>query len=618
MPRLLIPAPRKVVRLSILFLTLLLTASTALGQSGALFYVSTSGSDSNAGTLRSPWRTIQHAANSVTAGATVYVMGGVYHESVSIPVSGTSGNNIIFQSYPGQTAIVDGTGVSVSGTQGLFNIVGQSYVVIDGFEIQNYKTGNANLTPAGIWVTGLGCYVQLLNNLVHNITTTSEKNGNAFGIAVYGTETTPIDHITISGNQVYSLKTGNSESVNVDGNVTNFSITNNIVHDNDNIGIDAIGFEGVGPNGLDQARDGEISGNTVYNISGKSNAGEGNSYDADGLYCDGCANVTMERNLIYATDLGIEVASEHGGHDGSYVTVRNNVIYNSNTVGISIGGYASGKGGTDHCVIVNNTLYNNNVKNQGAEFQIQWHSDATNIFENNLVYARTQNVWIYSYVSASNEPTPATVDYNVWYSTKGYVKGTSITWHRVSNYTSYANYQKVTGNDAHSPNANPLFVNLGATPPDYDIAANSPAVNAGSLNLGTSYYGTTDFVGHPRLNGSAIDIGAYESAGVANSLAVTLTSAAYVLSAGQSTTLTATVSANPGDGGAPTGTINFMLQSTSLATITLMPTDATDAAASLPLNASQLALGANTLTAVYSGDSHYGGATSAPITITLQ
>ena len=98
MPRLLIPAPRKVVRLSILFLTLLLTASTALGQSGALFYVSTSGSDSNAGTLRSPWRTIQHAANSVTAGATVYVMGGVYHESVSIPVSGTSGNNIIFQS----------------------------------------------------------------------------------------------------------------------------------------------------------------------------------------------------------------------------------------------------------------------------------------------------------------------------------------------------------------------------------------------------------------------------------------------------------------------------------------------------------------------------------------
>ena len=32
---------------------------------GMVFYVSTTGSDSNPGTLSSPWRTIQHAANSV-------------------------------------------------------------------------------------------------------------------------------------------------------------------------------------------------------------------------------------------------------------------------------------------------------------------------------------------------------------------------------------------------------------------------------------------------------------------------------------------------------------------------------------------------------------------------
>jgi hypothetical protein len=545
----------------------------------------------------------------------------VYNESVNIPVSGTSTNNITFQSYPGQTAIVDGTGVSCcsgsTATQGLFTITGQSYITIEGFEVRNYTTSIAADTPAGIWVTGSGSYVQLLNNLVHNITTTTEKTGNAFGIAVYGTGTTPIDHITISGNQVYSLKTGNSESINVDGNVTYFSITNNIVHDNDNIGIDAIGFEKVGPSGYDQAKYGEISGNTVYNITSYGNPAYGNQYAADGLYCDGCSNVTMERNLIYAADIGIEVASEHGGHNGSYVTVRNNVIYNSNAVGISIGGYASGKGGTDHCVIVNNTLYNNNVKNQGGEFQIQWHSDATNVFENNIVYAGTQNVWIYSYVSASNEPTPATVNYNLWYSSKGYVKGTSITWHNVSSYTSYANYQTTTGNDAYSKNANPLFVNLGATPPNYDIAATSPAVNAGSTNLGTSEYGTTDLMGNPRLSGSSIDVGAYATTGQANSLTVTLTSGASVLSAGQSTTLTAAVSANPGDGGAPTGTINFMLGSTSLGTITLMPNDASAASASLPLNASELTAGANTLTAVYSGDSHYGGAASAPITVTL-
>ena len=83
--------------------------------------------------------------------------------------------------------MIDGTGLSVTGTQGLINIVNQSYLTVSGFEIRNYTTSKAALTPAGIWVTGSGSGLNLLNNIVHNITTTSEKNGNAFGIAVYGT-----------------------------------------------------------------------------------------------------------------------------------------------------------------------------------------------------------------------------------------------------------------------------------------------------------------------------------------------------------------------------------------------------------------------------------------------
>jgi pectin methylesterase-like acyl-CoA thioesterase len=49
------------------------------------YYVSASGKDTNAGTITSPWLTIQHAANSVKAGDTVYVRAGVYKEVVSIP-----------------------------------------------------------------------------------------------------------------------------------------------------------------------------------------------------------------------------------------------------------------------------------------------------------------------------------------------------------------------------------------------------------------------------------------------------------------------------------------------------------------------------------------------------
>jgi Protein of unknown function (DUF1565) len=199
---------------------------------GAAFYVSTAGSDSNPGTISSPWRTIQHAANSVQAGDKVYVRGGVYNESVNISVSGSGvAGPITFESYTGESAILDGTGLVPSGTQGLINIVNHSYISIQGLEIRNYQTSSASVTPAGIWVSGAGSNIEILNDLIHNIATTSEATGSAFGIAVYGTSApASVDAITISGNQVYNLKTGTSESVNVDGNVTNFTIANNVIH----------------------------------------------------------------------------------------------------------------------------------------------------------------------------------------------------------------------------------------------------------------------------------------------------------------------------------------------------------------------------------------------------
>src|SRR5271168_3936816 len=199
-------------------ITVLLLAQSMAGQIGATFFVSKTGSNGNPGTISSPWLTIQHAANSVSAGATVYVFGGVYYESVNFPASGTASAPITFQSYPGQTAVIDGTGVtcctsnppsSGNDTQGLINLVNRSYIIVSGFEIRNFTTGKAAYTPAGVWITGAGTGVQLLDNLVHNITTSSEKNGNAFGIAAYGTSQTPISYLVISGNQVYNLKTGN-------------------------------------------------------------------------------------------------------------------------------------------------------------------------------------------------------------------------------------------------------------------------------------------------------------------------------------------------------------------------------------------------------------------------
>jgi hypothetical protein len=481
---------------------------TITAATGMAFYVSTTGSDSNPGTLSSPWKTIQHAANSVQAGATVFVRGGVFNESVNIPVSGSAiAGPVTFQSYPGETAIVDGTGLlpPSSGTQGLFNITNQGYITIQGFEIRNYQTSNSSAIPAGIWVSGSGSHIQILNNLVHNIVTTSEATGNAFGIAVYGTAApASLDSVTISGNQVYNLKTGQSESVNVDGNVTNFAITNNSIHDNDNIGIDVIGFEGVSPDpAYDYARNGTVSGNTVYNISAINNPGEGNQYDANGIYVDGGSQVIIERNFIHNVDIGIEMASEHQGHVTSFVIARNNVVYLANSIGITIGGYASNVGGTAHCTIVNNTLFQNDTKNTGSgEFQIQYYA-TNNVFKNNIVYATSQGLFINNYTNS--EPDPADVDYNLYYSSLNSSTADFI-WNN-TNHTGFSAYQSATGKDSHSQYMDPQFLSL--TTPDLHVQPTSPAVNAG-INLGPTVVGTLDFAGNPRLLGTNIDIGAYE------------------------------------------------------------------------------------------------------------
>jgi len=128
------------------------------------------------------------AANSVSAGARVYVFGSLQRVCELSGVLNSVGADYI-RELSGQTAVIDGTGVSCctsnppsSGneTQGLINIVNQSYLVLAGFEIRNFTTSNAAYTPGRRLDHGSGTGIQLLNNLVHNITTSSEENGNAF------------------------------------------------------------------------------------------------------------------------------------------------------------------------------------------------------------------------------------------------------------------------------------------------------------------------------------------------------------------------------------------------------------------------------------------------------
>ena len=499
--------------LSLIFL--FVCVSGAFGQSGSSFYVSTTGDDSNSGSQTAPWRTVQHAADTVHAGSTVNVRGGVYEELVSINASGNAADGYItFRSYPGETAVLDAEHLTPSGRQGVLTIHNQSYVRIEGLEIRNFRTAEHRLTPLGISVMGSGSHIELLKNNVHHIEQTFEgrdapgRGGNGFGIAVYGTDAkTPISELVIDGNEVHHLKTGSSESLVVNGNVTNFRITHNVVHDNNNIGIDVIGFERTAPDpAVDQARDGVVSGNLVYNITSRGNPAYRNEENSDGIYVDGGARVLIEQNVMHDVDFGIELASEHKDRATSYITARNNLIYHAHTAGVSIGGYAPDRGHTEHCRVINNTLYDNDTSGTGSgEFQMQWNM-ADDIFANNIVYAGPRCLMIVNKSKVEkDQPRAVAIDHNLYYCASG---PEASAWQEASRrLTGFENHVRSTGNDRYSRFLDPHFVDEATH--DFHLRSDSPAIAAGATDR--MPVGDRDLDGLPRVKSGHTDIGCYET-----------------------------------------------------------------------------------------------------------
>ena len=498
------------------FLTLVVLAtcvSGAFGQPNSSFYVATTGNNSNPGTQAAPWRTIQHAADAARAGSTVNVRSGIYEELVNINASGNATDGFItFRSYPGETAVLEAEHLTPNDRNGVLSIHNQSYVRVEGFEIRNFRTAEHRLAPLGIDVNGAGSHIELLKNNVHHIEQNFDgrdapgHGANAFGIAVYGTDAKmPITDLIIDGNEVHHLKTGSSESLVVNGNVTNFRITHNVVHDNNNIGIDVIGFERTAPDpAVDQARDGVVSGNLVYNITSRGNPAYRDDESSDGIYVDGGTRILIEQNVIHDVDFGIELASEHKDRATSYVIARNNLVYHGHTAGVSIGGYAPERGRTDHCTVVNNTLYDNDTSATGSgEFQMQWNM-ADNIFANNIVYAGSRCLIALNKSEVKSDQPPVNIDHNLYYCA---AEAKASTWKgSAATVTGYEEYVQASGNDRHSHFLDPHFVDAAAK--DFHPQSDSPAIAAGTTD-GVPV-GELDVEGAPRVKSGKIDIGCYQ------------------------------------------------------------------------------------------------------------
>ncbi len=431
---------------------------------GSVYYVAppaSGGNDSNPGTEAQPWATIQKAANTLTAGDTVYIKAGTYQEQVIPQNSGSVGNTITYAAYPGHTVTIDGTGMILPSYEtGLFVVEDRSYIKVSGLRIINAGPNDNN---AGIYVDN-SHYVIVENNYTYNTVSS--------GIGVWDGS-----NIIIDGNEVrLACNDGEQEDITISGTDI-FEVKNNHVHDG---GPGTNGGEGITIKG--GATNGKVYKNHVHDIT---------SGQRTCLYVDGwggtiaTSNIEVYQNVLHNCGAGISLSSE----DGSLVRdvkVYNNIVYGNQSNGLEIGNW--GEPGisvrpVQNVTFINNTVYNNGTTGWGGGF-FNENPNATNIAIRNNIFS--QNVLF----QIANESTvPLTVDHNL-----------------IDSYREYAD--EIRGTDYVE--GEPLFVNAAGA--DFHLRETSPAIDNGS----SVDVPTDDYEGNSRPQDgdedgtTAYDIGAYE------------------------------------------------------------------------------------------------------------
>ncbi|VVB89784.1 Right handed beta helix region [uncultured archaeon] len=327
---------------------------------GPTYYVATNGNDGNSGSSSSPWRTIQHAADTVSAGATVYVMGGTYNEKVTIKKSGSSGSYITFAAYPGQTATIDGTGISLN-YDGLIRMDGVSYIKISGFTV-------VHSSFMGIMMSGGASNIIVQNNHISDTSSSALLAQDA-------------SYITYDGNEVTNSQTmkGLSGQTNENVNIirtNNFEIKNNHIYSNAN-------FESIDVK--EGSSYGSIHGN---DISGAHSAG---------IYVDSqgknSQNIDIYQNKVHDSQesgaRGIAIGVENSG-SAKNMRIYNNIVWNMGAIGI-VAGTSYSAGAVDNIAVVNNVAYNNGlVDSWGGGIKIEY-SSATNMRIRNNIASQNRN-----------------------------------------------------------------------------------------------------------------------------------------------------------------------------------------------------------------------------------
>jgi hypothetical protein len=448
-------------------------------------YVATTGSDSiGDGGYSNPFKSLRKALNvSVTNNYdTIIMRGGTYTWSILTTGITINRSKITIMSYPDETAIIDGSAVTLAGTgASLIRFASTGGTCYNNITVDGLKFQNSNQ---------YACYGIALANFNANITIKNCVFKDIAKNAIYFySDEAPLKWIwdininNCTFNDIYTA-VGSGECISLLG-CRDFIFENNV------IGNSTKQLLNCGSSWY-----GRVCDNVFRNIDYYAMKLDPNTH-ASGGYNPTGSHINIYRNRFVGSGLGMLMLSPEVTNDRlDNISVYDNLIYatalTSTNYGVSMNGHVTNSAGQtfDNISITHNTVYMINGSSSYGLYSIKRSATFTNIaVANNIFVTVTNDQVIFSDLNKAD--THLRVMYNCFFKVGGTALG--VHFFDDSDYI-----------EPNSMSSDPLFASIATY--NFHLNTTSPCIDVGSSSYGVAF----DFENLGRPQGGSYDIGTYE------------------------------------------------------------------------------------------------------------
>jgi parallel beta-helix repeat protein len=399
----------------------LMSALPALAYIGDFYVSDTRGQDNQTGTAAHPWKTIQHAINSVTSNQTIHVENGTYCEQLTITkaltlVGESQTNTTVYVPSSGRSSVMVGSSstdyvlAAYPSDWETTNFTGtQMAVKISGFTF-NADNLTGPIGEVGVYFGAVGA-ANIANAGLFNCTITgiSDLFDSGDGIDILGNSKLTLDHNTIYYTSSGIYVSGQGSAPDPQLRLTHNTLVPVVYNDWES----AIWFE-TGASGLidnntinhgsigiaisDSENPTTISNNTITDMSGD---------DSAALLFSQASLVTVTGNELTDNDLGVDIDDV------------DNLTFTGNTIGDNSNGVHIDNSPAHSVIFHNNNIAGNthyglaDFSGSGVDFTDNWWGSA-----NGPEYEKDSiddtNVNTFNMGFQGNTVTGSDVDYVPW------------------------------------------------------------------------------------------------------------------------------------------------------------------------------------------------------------